>query len=197
MSFDRVASYYDRLAQFVFGNGWNAVQLAPLKYIRPSDEVLILGGGTGKMLESVVAKHITFLDISEQMLLQAKARTLRSPVSFCEHDFLEWQDNQRYDVIVAPFFLDVFTETELISAISKIKSRLNEEGKLVIVDFQKANWWRNLVVKLMILYFRMTAELKADRLMSLSEITKESGFMEIHKRSLLSGWIFCGVYELN
>ncbi|MEP5106138.1 MAG: methyltransferase type 12, partial [Ekhidna sp.] len=51
--FDFVAPIYDRLSKLVFGKSLIKAQAYHLKVIGDKDRVLILGGGTGKLLEFI------------------------------------------------------------------------------------------------------------------------------------------------
>ena len=110
-NFNKIAHIYDLLAQSVFGNAILNAQKEYLHTIRPGDHVLILGGGTGKILLPVLHQcancQITFLDSSEAMVYRAKKRLNGNKVSnvqFIVAPFETWTNDSNYDVVIAPFF---------------------------------------------------------------------------------------------
>ncbi|MEZ4686196.1 MAG: hypothetical protein R3B47_09055 [Bacteroidia bacterium] len=59
MSFNRLAPVYDFLASLVFGNRIRQAQRWLLDFIPEGSSILILGGGTGWILEELAEKaHI-------------------------------------------------------------------------------------------------------------------------------------------
>lgn len=197
MTFDKVSWFYDAIAGLVFGREWADIQLAPLKHISSSDRVLIVGGGTGQLLEQLHVNEVVFLDLSEKMLEKAKNRVCQSPVEFVNSDYLEWKTNRQFDVIVLQFFLDVFQQEQLRMAIEQSRNMLSEKGKVVVMDFQKAAWWRNNLVKVMYWFFRFTSGVKGQNLQDIHGEMIKGGFTYDIKEDGLSGWIFCATYQVS
>jgi ubiquinone/menaquinone biosynthesis C-methylase UbiE len=69
VNYNYIASFYDRLCQLVFGQSVKNAQIASLGFIPPTSNVLIVGAGTGWILEEINKIHqnglsITYIDIS-------------------------------------------------------------------------------------------------------------------------------------
>lgn len=163
-NFNLIASVYDSLAKLVFGKSLLDSQTYFLPKIKESDSVLILGGGTGKLLKHLPqCKQVHFVELSSRMLARAKNRDCKTSVDFIQADFLNQDFSLIYDVIICPFFLDCFDEKNMWKSLIKIKSLLNPEAILLVSDFQKTR--RNgFLLKFMHLFFRISVSLQSRKL---------------------------------
>src|SRR6187402_1340927 len=70
--FDRLAPVYDKLAGLVFGKAIVDAQLVFLDRVRAGDRILILGGGTGWLLEKLLRKQpvceVWYVESSSRMI---------------------------------------------------------------------------------------------------------------------------------
>jgi ubiquinone/menaquinone biosynthesis C-methylase UbiE len=193
--FDKIARIYDTLARIVFGSVWRKVQLAPLGELNKSRNVLIVGGGTGRMLchldENV---NVTYLELSQKMIDKAKMRETTAQVEFVKADFLLWQTESKYDCVLMPFFLDCFTEHDMIAVINRTKSLLHQDGKLIVTDFQDAGLFRNQIVKLMYWFFNVVSGLKGKTLLDFQTVILTRGYQLNSTELFLNSWIFHSVY---
>lgn len=192
-----MAHIYDGLARLVFGKSWQKVQNSPFHYIQESDQnILIAGGGSGKLLSGLDDKKITYIELSSEMIKKAKSIQTTSIVNFIEADFLNWESNERFDVIIFPFFLDCFLESDLKKVLQKTTSMVGRNGKLIVTDFQKASPLKYWLVRLMYGFFRFTTGLKVNRLLDLRTQLKTVGFKEQELKDFYGGWIFCSEYKI-
>jgi len=195
--FDRVAVVYDLLAHLVFGNKLDRAQQVFLNELAMHNKVLIVGGGTGKILEWLpeeLAVQVDYLELSEKMLSKAKRRKSRASLTrFIQGNILE--HHGAYDVIIANFFLDCFAEETLHQVLSKVSGVMIKKGKLIVTDFcpvnEKAPRFLN---GLMHRFFKLTANLEADHLKDIRGIMRTSGFMETSYKEMNKGQLFTGVY---
>ena len=89
--FNFIAPFYDVLARIVFGNAILKAQTTHLSEINENDQVLILGGGTGKLLEHIpFCDRVDYVEKSEKMIRIAKRRLVNRSVNFVNHDFLNY-----------------------------------------------------------------------------------------------------------
>jgi ubiquinone/menaquinone biosynthesis C-methylase UbiE len=196
LNFDLVARFYDDLATFVFGKNWQEVQNSAVQFIDEADKTfLVVGGGAGKLLSDLYDKHVVYVELSTRMIQKAEKVHTSSTVKFIGADFLEWNSKEQYDVIVLPFFLDCFLKSDLQKVLGKTIDLMSEDGKLIVTDFQKSSWWRNLLVKVMYRFFWLMTGLKADRLLDIRTQLKSAGFEELEVREFYGGWIFSSMYE--
>ncbi|MEQ8469971.1 MAG: class I SAM-dependent methyltransferase [Marinoscillum sp.] len=190
MNFDRVAGVYDRLAMCVFGKEWSKVQSVAATELNRVKKLLILGGGTGAILEELGHPEITYVEMSGRMIDQAKQRPTKSAVRFVNTDFLQWKSDQQFDAIYCPFFLDCFNEEMLLQVLQKISEQLKDNGILHVVDFQKGNWIQKTLVQMMLLFFKIASGLSANQLLDLRQKIVTSGYDEMKSKELQSGWVF-------
>lgn len=191
--FDSIASFYDRLAKFVFGNALLDAQLQHLPEISERDHVLIIGGGTGEILEHIpLCEEVIFLEKSRKMIKRAEMRLVNRPIDFIRQDFFDFETDQKFDVILCPFFLDCFDEVNLEKAISKCTNHLAKQGSLVVIDFDEKRVHPFLLMTMM-LFFRLFSKLQSKSLLPIRKIIQQNRFKEQEVKFLKKG-VFSGVY---
>ncbi len=169
-NFDRIAIIYDSLSKLVFGNNIQKAQTAFISQIPFNSNILVLGGGTGNILKSLIKRspqQITYLEASKRMLLRAKAQFPREStalINFIHGNELHIPRDECYDVVITPFVLDVFRDDHLLKVMSRLNQALNENGVWLFTDFQGCNWYGRLLIKIMYRFFKMTSNIEADRL---------------------------------
>ncbi|WP_332369451.1 class I SAM-dependent methyltransferase [Spirosoma telluris] len=107
-NFDWIAPVYDTLAFIVFGHRLKQAQVVFLNRIPPTASVLIVGGGSGWLLEQILRKRepkqVVYLETSAQMLALASQRIVRKAlvgsVDFRVGDETSLQPDERFDVIL-------------------------------------------------------------------------------------------------
>ena len=68
-SYNKLAFAYDFLKWVVFGNRLNQAAVVHLKYIKPNTRILVIGGGTGWILEHLNrVKSIDFVETAHSSL---------------------------------------------------------------------------------------------------------------------------------
>lgn len=193
--FDFVAPFYDRLARLVFGKALILAQITHLSEIKENDNVLILGGGTGEILEHIpICKSIDYVEKSKQMIHFAKKRSIKRGVNFIQEDFFGFEPLKKYNIIICPFFLDCFDESSLKLAIGKCKQLLNMNGRLLVTDFHYEQS-SNFLLKLMHWFFKLTSQLESTELKDIHQFLIVGGF---HEKSInfFEQGIFRAVYVL-
>ena len=169
--FDKLAPYYDQLSGVFFGDQILKSQTHFFSAIEGRAKVLVVGGGAGAFLPFLVSKpqvRVDYVDKSAEMIRQAKKK-LKDPanVNFMQVDFFQFKTENRYDLILMPFFLDMFLQPA-IEKTAAIAGELSlPAGKLIVTDFlrQENFWnWKSLTVKLMYLFFRFTCRIEAGKL---------------------------------
>lgn len=190
--FDFIAPIYDRLGKVVFKDQLFQSQIHFLNQITQEDKVLILGGGSGKLLELFsVGCHVDFLEKSLKMMHIAQSRSYHAHVNFINADFLQARLTMKYDVIVAPFFLDCFGEESLKQVVIKLKEHLENSGILIVTDFQKPT---SLLVRLMHVFFRLVSRLESKKLKNLDQCIRNGGFTMREEKFFYRNMIFSRVY---
>lgn len=187
--FDMLAPIYDRLAGFIFGSEIYKAQLFFLDKVKEGDNILIIGGGTGKILEKISAgAHVTYIDLSPEMVKRAKERNFGCNVRFIIGSYRD-VPREEFDIIITPFFLDLFT-TSHVKLITKVLSqRMKVDGLWLFTDFQKTNKiMHTLLLWLMYRFFRVTCDIEAKTLPDFSSAFT-SCFKVLDEKSSFGGMI--------
>ena len=193
--FDFIAPFYDQLQRLIFGKALLNAQIAHISEIRESDNVLILGGGTGEILEHLpLCENIDYVEKSHLMIRRAKRRLVNRPVDFIREDFLNFQSDRKYDIIICPFFLDCFGEENLLTVISICKQKLTSGGKMIVIDFAE-NSSGSWIVKRMHFFFRITANLESRNLKNIHIQMLYSGFQLIDEKFSHRNKLFSRLYR--
>lgn len=191
-NFDRLAGYYDSLARFVFGQEKVASQTHFLARIPPGASVLILGGGTGWILDELFARTIRcevwYIDASEKMLEKARGRGRRGAVHFIHGS---WEDvpAQKFDVVVTNYFLDLFSDQTLEDIVAVVGSRLDEEGIWLVTDFTDDKKWHRVMLRVMYWFFGVVCRIEASALPAWEEAMLRSGFRQAESRRGFRGFM--------
>lgn len=195
-SFDRVTWIYDGLANLVFFGAIKRAQLTFLSTIKSGSKVLIIGGGTGWILEALdkigIAAHVDYLEASSKMLEKSKSRppfeNLQVRFILGTQDSIE--KNIQYDVVITHFFLDVFTSQNLPLVMNKLDQHLKPNGFWLMTDFMNNNrWWQSALIRLMYLFFRITANLEGSRLMNFDNQFSRLTYSLARKKDYFHGMI--------
>ncbi len=198
-NFNWVAPVYDTLAFIVFGHRLQRAQGVYLNRIPLGSSVLIVGGGTGWLLEQVLVrcqpKHTVYLETSSQMVARASRRMLRNAlmgsVDFRVGDETALLPGDQFDVIITPFVLDLFTETTLQSSIiPPLLAALKPGGTWLVTDFiQPPAFWQKTLLWFMIRFFRLTAGIEATKLANWQECLRQTHLVREERQRRVGGMV--------
>ena len=189
--FDKLAPWYHFLETISFGNQLQQCRISQLAELNAVKNVLILGDGNGRFLESLLKStnnsEIESLDISRNMIELANTRITSLPnsskVIFIHSDVFDWDFPKfKYDLVVTNFFLDCFTYPELTNLIEKVSLSLKPEGKLIYGDFNVPNSFckktlTSLLLFGMYLFFRIFTRISANSLQDPTSLLIENKFI--------------------
>ncbi len=206
--FNFVAPYYDSLARLIFGNAIQNSQTWLLPFISPNATVLIIGGGTGyiltEMLQQTNCRKIIYLEASEKMLQLSKKRYENSPknpatlVEFRLGNENALTPEETFGVIFTGFLLDLFPPEPLHQIMQKLYHTLKPNGLWLVADFEPKNatkFWQKSLLKVMVRFFKITANLQAENLPDLSKAMADFPLKLTHKQYFYHQLIFSGVYR--
>jgi demethylmenaquinone methyltransferase/2-methoxy-6-polyprenyl-1,4-benzoquinol methylase len=136
-----VGPIYDWLSAFYSGKSIHHCKVAMLDRLQPGDKVLFAGVGHGR--DAVYAARrgaeVTVVDLSETMLRKFQANLAKEGVDATirqvHSDIMKVEEYERYDMVVANFFLNVFHEDMMVRVLQHL-IRLGKPGARVVVgDF--------------------------------------------------------------
>ena len=207
-NFDRVAFAYDRLARFIFGRSIDAAQDCFLDEVPESASVLILGGGSGRVLVNLLSRkpgaQIIYLESSQAMLDLTRERLNDWPeakvdlIKGTEHYLAEGL--HQFDVVITQFILDVYKPTRLKQVMALLDQSLKSSGKWIFADFCLLvpwyhRWWQWLLVKAMYLFFVFTSNLEARVLLDFNPYFKDIRWKPKSSKRFYSGMIVAAVLQ--
>lgn len=202
-NYDRIASSYDRLSRLVFFNAQTHAQKVQLPFIAPGSNILIVGGGTGWILEAIAEIHpkgitITYLEISANMIkLAQKVNAGGNKVQFIQGAIEDQLLEQTYDVIITAFLFDNFAEPRAILVFQKLHQRLKDDGLWLFSDFSQTHNknWHSLLLKLMYAFFKRIAQVEASSLFNTSKLFQQYGYQNIFRKLYYGKFIESTVYK--
>ena len=196
-SFDPVAGVYDRLAGIVFGDTLHVAQIQGLENLPADGEIVIFGGGTGRILEDLLAagppfNAVHYVEASEKMTARAMARVrsmdkrpAEGILRFYTQPAEEWCSERSgcVDAVITPFFLDCFDGSELEKMILQIRSVLHDSGQWLITDFVASPKRKHrLVMATMFFFFRVSCGLRSRQLEPYFDQIEQHGFRSLEHR---------------
>lgn len=199
-NFNKIAWCYDFLARLVFGKNLLWAQCYFVDRISAKSSVLIMGGGTGQLVSAMVmhdpTQKITFVEASEEMIRRAR-QSVPSPtinwICGTEEDI----PDESYDVIITPFFLDLFSDTRLAKVVSILNSKLSNSGSWIATDFVAEAWWHSIFLKVMYGFFKVACNLETTHLPEWQSQIAKAGYQKVHEKYFYRSFIKSIVYQRN
>lgn len=192
--FSALAPVYDHVVKLVFGSKLWQLQAFILKDLPAGENCLIIGGGSGKIMELALKQNLAnryfYAELSDKMIDKTKARVKdsRQAIEYA-NEWKTWQ-NQSFDYIILPFVLDCYREESVNQFVSELSVCLAPQGKIVLVDFTKTkNRLQSFFIKLLYLFFSAFTKIEARSLAPFKQIFQENGFEIEKEKALYRGWI--------
>jgi ubiquinone/menaquinone biosynthesis C-methylase UbiE len=200
-NYDNSAAIYDNLSRLVFGKALVVAQVHLLSHIPANSNVLIIGGGTGWILEEITklnssGLNISYVEISEKMTDISRKRNVgNNRVTFINKPIQQIMLNQQH-VIITPFLFDNFTETNLHPLFAHIHSMLKPGGLWLNTDFQlTGKWWQYILLKSMLLFFKVLCGVESWRLPDVEKQFNEYEYRIIEAKTFFSNFIVTKMYR--
>jgi demethylphylloquinol methyltransferase len=142
-SYSMMAAVYDSLTGAVTGGANLASRLVQVDQMQPGERVLYVGVGSGEDALAAARKgvHVTCLDLSPAMIRKAQQRfaCAGQPAEFVCADVMTYSPDEPFDIVVANYFLNVFTRPVMEDVYSRIVALVRPGGRLMIADFARAS----------------------------------------------------------
>lgn len=200
-NYDTIAYIYDRFAALVFGAAQVDAQAYLLTAIPRGARLLIIGGGTGRILEDLARQYnslsITYIDASAKMIAQSRLRNMGgNTVELICGDVAEVLPQKNFDVIFTPFLFDNFTQQQAEQVGSMVYDRVCEGGLWLYCDFRKTEvWWQSILLRTMYLFFRAVCGIRATRLPDVSAVFTAERYSEAGRAYFCKGFIESVIYK--
>jgi ubiquinone/menaquinone biosynthesis C-methylase UbiE len=201
-NYDNSAWFYDRLSRVVYGRSLIDSQVYLLQYIPANAHVLIAGGGTGWILEEMARIHlsgltITYVEISAKMMALSRKRNAGdNKIIYINEPVENLTGETLYDVAITPFLFDNFTEQTLQKIFVHIHSKLKPGGLWLNTDFRlTGEWWQSLLLRSMILFFRIICGIEAKKLPQIDRYFEQDQYTIINQKAFFGEFILSTVYQ--
>ena len=201
-NYDNSAGFYDRLSRLVFGKALINAQVYLIPFIPQKSKILIVGGGTGWLLEEISkirpsGLEIIYLEISAKMMALSGKRNIGSnQVKFITKPIEEAELLQDFDVVITPFLFDNFTESTLPTAFLPIHQALKPDGLFLYTDFQlTGKWWQYAMLKSMLLFFKVLCGVPSWRLPDVGKLFSLNGYQVVNERCFFGNFVISRIYR--
>lgn len=204
-NYDAVAGAYDFLSRLVFFKAQVNAQIDQLQYIPADSSVLIVGGGTGWILEEIAKVHhaglkIVYVELSDKMLELAKKRSCGSnQISFVRGNIEHYINSHLFDVIHTAFLFDNFGESRATRIFQRLVNQLKVEGIWLYTDFKieagVGSGWKHALLRLMYSFFNIIAHVEAKKLPAMERLFSKSGCRVIARKQYYKGFIESIIFQ--
>jgi len=197
--FDFLAPFYDGLARLFIGKDIVNSQLYFLKSFKGCNHLLILGGGSGWILDFIGREFpdlkIDYIDISPMMINSARKKYGGNKnINFIQGSESNIPD-RLYDCIITNFYLDMFHERSLKVVIQKIKRSLTENAFWVVTDFVNERRQHRIMLGWMYQFFQLIARIEATHLSDWQNQMVIAEYRIVESKNFKSGFIKSNLYQ--
>ncbi len=201
--YDNAAPFYDQLSRLVFGSSLLMAQRWLVQHIPPSASILIVGGGTGIILEEIAAIHgcglaIDYIEIAPKMMARARRRQCaNNRVNFIEAavqdvDFAV----KEYDVVITAFLFDSFTEQRMQTVFSAIDRALTRDGRWFYSDFvDTGKPLHKMLLWSMYSFFRLLGSIQVSQLPGINTCFTRHYYKRTASQTYRNGFIEAVIYQ--
>ncbi len=201
-NYNNSAWFYDALSRVVYGRSLVRAQVWLLEYVPENANILIVGGGTGWILEELTRVHpsgltITYVEVAANMVALSKKRiTGNNHVSFITNAIENVVLPMDFDVVITPFLFDNFTEQTLQRVFCHIHKALKPGGIWLNCDFQlTGRWWQNVLLKTMFVFFRVICKIEASQLPDINTRFEEKNYKMVDEKTFFGKFVLSRVYK--
>lgn len=201
-NYNNSAWFYDSLARLVYGKALVNAQVYLLKHIPANSKVLIVGGGTGWILEELARIHplglqITYVEIAPNMMVQSQKRNIsNNQITFINNAIENVNLPADFDIALTPFLLDNFTEENLNKVFKSIAILLKPNALWLNTSFQlTGKWWQRIMLQSMFILFKVICNIEASKLPAIDKCFQENAFKLIEQQNFFGEFIGARVYQ--
>jgi ubiquinone/menaquinone biosynthesis C-methylase UbiE len=203
-NYDSIAKIYDQLSRLIYGRQIIDAQVDLLRYTPPDSKILIVGGGTGWILEKIAEQHsqgleIDYVESSAKMLeLSQKKDCKKNTVNFIHEQIENHILQKQYDVIITPFLFDNFKREAIDIIFKKMDASLVNKGLWLYADFvskeEQTAFWQKILLKIMYLFFGLTSNIETSELINMEPYFEKS-YQKEYEAKYFQKFIRSAVYR--
>lgn len=201
-NYDNSAWFYDSLSRLVYGKALVNAQVYLLQFVKPNSTILIVGGGTGWILEELARIHsaglkITYIEISAKMMALSKKRWIAdNEVTFINNAAEDVPVTILFDVLITPFLFDNFKEENLQKIFAHLHSQVKPGGIWLNTDFQlSGKWWQNVLLKSMFIFFRLICGIETSALPDIKMQFEQYNYAIVAEKNFFGDFISSAAYS--
>jgi ubiquinone/menaquinone biosynthesis C-methylase UbiE len=191
-NYDHIAGFYDLMSSVIYGRSIVRAQVCLIPFIAEQSRILIVGGGTGWILEEIASQYphgleIDYIESSARMISLSRKRHTGSNTVHLIHQSIENHTIEKpYDVIITPFVLDNFSSEKIGPVYNKLDSGLKRNGLWLYADFvydkEAKPLWQALLLKVMYFFFHITTGIETRELIPMDDYFRVSYHPEYQAR---------------
>jgi len=200
-NYDNSAWFYDRLSRIVYGDALIGAQVYLLEFIPADATVLIVGGGSGWILDEIAKRHpaglrITYVEVSTKMMAQAKKRNAcGNSVVFINDAIENISFGLSFDVVLTAFLFDSFSDLTMKRIFGHIHFLLKPGGLWLYSDFMLTKKrWQRLLLKSMLKFFKAICHIEASRLPDVEKQFVLHSYEVVTDRTFFKDFVISKVY---
>ena len=185
----------------MYGKALIDAQVYLVRSIPAGAHILIVGGGTGWVLEEITKIHpsrlsITYIDASAKMIALASIRQVgKNQVTIITSPKESVILDGAFDVALTPFLFDNFTDNTLQKIFPTIDSYMKPGGKWLHCDFQNTNvFWQKWLLKIMYFFFKVCCGIEASQLPDTDSCFTEFEYEVMTQKAFMSGFVMSTIY---
>jgi len=203
-NYDKIAGHYDALSRLVFFKSQVNAQVNQLRYIQENNHVLIVGGGTGWILEELskiyTELNIVYVEISAKMIALSQKRSYKNNhVEFVNIGIEDFKTDVLFDVILTPFLFDNFAEQRAAKVFEQLNEYLKKDGLWFQVDFSlnkaNGNWWKWLLLRSMYGFFKLLGIVEAHQLIDMNPYFFKANYLIVEERLYYGSFIKATIFR--
>ncbi len=201
--YNLIAPIYDLLGLVVYGGALHRSQLHFLSQLPKDQRILIIGGGTGRLIKPVLEicspKEVIYVEKSGKMidLSRKRLKSLQNhPVRFIHGTQDDLPEAQRFDVVITPFFFDQFTYYRLARIFIQLNRHCEPGAYWVWSDFvspKKA--YHRFLMQLMIWFFKASTNLDTDRVYDIYPVFAGRKWKCLDKAPYFDGFMETALFQ--
>lgn len=204
MNYDSTVWWYDGLAGFVYAGRVLKAQRWAIKNIPPGSNVLIVGGGTGRILPDVIDQSpasICYIEKSGKMLKQAMNTCVNMdspPITWLHGDESAIPQNAVFDAILTFHLFSNYSPAEGKILFQKLDKHLKPQGLWLYTEFvatPRQKTWQKGYSYAMIWFFRVVVGIMVREIPDMVSFFQTQGYHNIKSRSFFGGFIDSCVYR--